>query len=201
MTKKDRVIVIGGGESVASMPPEYICDKGWAIGVNDSAIYAPVNECLSMDRRWAEWRYEALKKRNIPVVLRRSAAQNLPSFEAGQHYSIFECNHESDDFAEAEGYLNGRNSGFCAFNLAYQYRPKEIFLFGLDMSMGYWYPPYPWVNPKQGNSRILETWVQGFAAARKKCDEAGIKVYIVGASRVTDFDKLTYGEFIELCEK
>lgn len=189
----ERVIVIGGGQSVKQMDVKEICKRGYAIGVNDAAVRAPVNMGLSMDRRWADWRLEDIK--NKPFWLRKLS---IPAKWEGLNF--FKSNHETDTFSKETGTLNGRNSGHCAVNLAYQMKPKQIFLFGFDMKGGYWYPQYPWTVPKRTESRILQNWVTGFIEAKRMCDEAGIELFLVGESQITNVPKLSYGEFLE-CTK
>jgi hypothetical protein len=193
----ETVIVIGGGESVANMNVNEICKRGYSIGVNDAAVFAPVHIGVSMDRRWTEYRYHRLKEQGLYLHLRRSAIQNIEKDDEYKAYEIFDCNHETDQFSNKPGILNGRNSGYCAFNLAYQMKPKKIYLFGFDMGGSYWYPPYPWVSVKQEGSRILQVWREAFKTAWQQCQDAGIEVFIVGKSRIQDFPTISYEKFLE----
>lgn len=200
MENHETVIVIGGGESVKAMNVGEICKRGYAIGVNGASVHAPVDCGVSMDRKWAEEYHENIKDK--PFYLRKAKVK-FPLLKP------FSCDHESDVFSATEGKLNGRNSGFCAFNLAYQMSPKTIYLFGFDMGGGYWHPRYPWKDPKEGShkskekaqaqkARIYDCWVSGFDVARRLCEKKGIKVYVVGKSKINSFTKITYEKFLEL---
>ena len=202
--KNETVIVIGGGESVKAMNVGEICKRGYSIGANGAAVHAPVDCGVSMDRQWAEYYHDQIVGK--PFYLRKAK-------EKWDKLVSFSCEHESNVFSETEGKLNGRNSGYCAFNLAYQMNPKTIYLFGFDMGGGYWFKRYPWEDPKRGSSdkkhkqeaniaRIYDIWVVGFDMARKLCDKKGIKVYVVGKSKIKSFPNITYERFLELeCKK
>jgi hypothetical protein len=168
---------VAGGWSVSQIDHSRI--PGFVIAVNDSALYLPrVDLVVSMDRLWTEHRFNFLHDRNQESWLRRSAVQNLTTDWPWMH--VFDCDHESTDFTDKDGWLNGTNSGMCAFNRAYQMRPFELFLFGFDMRRGpkgeaHWFPDYPWA--KQGSSDgKLRKWSEQFVDAATKCKTAGISV-------------------------
>jgi hypothetical protein len=173
------ISIVGGGWSVRHIDQARI--PGTIIGVNDSAVLLPrCDIAVSMDRLWTEYRFDVLRDRRRLAWLRRSAVQNVPSKFPWLH--VFECDHESTEFIDLPDMLNGTNSGFCAFNLAYQMRPKFILLFGFDMNRNanraaYWYPPYPWTSKAGGTStRKYKNWAGEFFAAARKCKDAGITV-------------------------
>ena len=191
------VMVIGGGQSAGECDLKTVCKRGYTIAVNDSFYndqhgYMPCDTGLSMDRRWSEYRLDKIRGRDF--WLRRCE----DTWE-GRH--LYDCDHKQDMFSDIPGVLNGRNSGHVAFNLAYQQRPKRIFLFGFDMSRNYWYPPYPWVNPKREGSRILDTWVSGMNTAKWCCDQKNIEVFIVGHSKIKAFPKLDFRAFLAMTAK
>lgn len=175
----DVISIIAGGWSVRGVDLDRV--PGTIIGVNDSVIHAPrCDIAVSMDRLWVEYRFPQLRERGKLAWLRRSAVQNVERKFPWLH--VFECDHESPEFVDAPDMLNGTNSGLCAFNLAYQMRPKQILLFGFDMKRGangeaYWYPPYPWTSKAGGtSSRKYQTWAGEFFAAAARCKAAGIAV-------------------------
>lgn len=179
MPRPEVVSVVGGGWSVRDIDIDLI--PGTIIGVNDSAVHLPrCDIAVSMDRLWTEHRFSFLRERRALAWLRRSAVQNVNSKFPWLH--VFECDHESSEFSEAPDVLNGPNSGHCAFNLAYQLRPKLIVLFGFDMGRdrngsAYWYPPYDWTNAAGGtSSRKYQDWAARFFSAASKCKSAGIEV-------------------------
>jgi hypothetical protein len=173
------VSIVGGGWSVGNIDPCRI--PGTIIAVNDSAIHLPRYDIVvSMDRLWTEYRFDVLRERRKLAWLRRSAVQNLESRFPWLH--VFECDHESTEFVDLPDMLNGTNSGFCAFNLAYQMRPKRIVLFGFDMNRdknggAYWYESYPWTNKAGGTStRKYQNWAREYFSAAGKCKAAGIEI-------------------------
>lgn len=171
------ISVVAGGWSVTQIDLD--CIPGFVIAVNDSAILLPrVDLVVSMDRLWTEHRFKWLHERQQKCLLRRSAVQNLPSIN-WPWMRIFECDYESTEFTNQDGYLNGTNSGMCAFNRAYQMRPFEIILFGFDMQRGpkgqmHWFPDYPWDYTSTDSK--LKRWSRQFEDAALKCNAAGISV-------------------------
>lgn len=188
--RQETINIIAGGNSVKNMDLKEICKRAYTIGVNDSAVLAPVDIGVSMDRVWAQYREPEIKGK--PFLLRKPPSRWPEMF-------TFSCNHESDVFSEIPGVLNGRNSGYCALNYAYQLRPKKIYLFGFDFSgKPYWYPAYPWVKYPTERSRMLPEWLTAFDQAKKQLDVAGIEVIIVGETVLKQFKTLTYKEYLEI---
>jgi hypothetical protein len=148
-----------------------------------------------MDRLWTEYRWPELVKRGMPAWIRRAALQNIK--ESWPWLHRFECDHTSVELSETCGVLNGPNSGFCALNLAYQMRPRRIYLVGFDMVRGpkgevYWFKPYPWAKPGGATSNgTYAEWSHQFGGAAKKCKAAGIEVFNVSrASAIDAFTRL-----------
>ncbi len=177
----DRTIsILAGGWSAAHIDKSRL--PGLVIAVNDAAVHAPkVDVVVSMDRLWAENRFGWLRDNHSPKIawLRRSACKNIPTAD---WVEVFENDHNSTDFAEDRGTLNGTNSGFCALNLAYQLRPDRIILFGFDMNrspegLPYWFPDYPWAKPGGSTSGgKYKAWASQFEAAARAFKDAGIEV-------------------------
>jgi hypothetical protein len=173
---QELISVVGGGPSVGRVNAYHI--PGLVIGVNSAFAYGRCDIILSMDRLWAEHNWAALKVASLPTFVRRSALKNCQGSWDG--LVSFECNHLSDTFSELVGTLNGFNSGFCALNLAYQLRPKRLYLFGFDMKRDrdrvYWYPHYAW-RPQGGTSSgLYKRWAGRFENAAKQFDAVGIEV-------------------------
>jgi len=190
------VFVVGGGYSVTYVDREKLW--GTVIGINDSGLRLPrVDRIVSMDRKWTEARwYDAsdagipsLCDRALPTWIRRSAIQNIR--ERPSWLTIFECDHERTDFSDDPARLEGTNSGLVAMNLAYQMRPRRVFLLGFDMSRGpkgepYWYPPYPWA-PNGGTSKgKYREWAHQFTPAYGCFHAAGIRVINVSVTSAID---------------
>lgn len=181
MRRIEIVSVVAGGWSVAAIDLKRI--PGIIIGVNDAAYHLPrCDIAVSMDRLWTEYRWPWLKEKRLGCWLRRSAVQNIPEVKDKNWAHVFECNNESNVFAEDPGRLNGTNSGACGFNLAYQMQPRKIVLFGFDMCRGsnqqaYWYPPYPWTHSAGATStKKYHAWANQFEDAEAACKLAGIEV-------------------------
>lgn len=209
MLRADRIIILGGGWSVASqeIDVDALRRHGYVIGVNDGGTRAKTDEIVSMDRLWLESRWPLLKELKTKTNLRQSAYRvNMKSEIVWPGLSLFENDHEADIMSEKTGRLDGFNSGFCALNLAYRKMPKEIYLMGFDHCRGpnghaYWFPAYPWV-PARGSTSDgkYENWSKKFKNATAQFLAAGIKVFNVSPqSALTNFPKMSYPEFLKQC--
>lgn len=212
------VSIIAGGWSFLKMNP--MCVPGHVIAVNDSAFYLrgrKVDEVVSMDRLWAEHRWDWLCENKIHSHIRRSAAQNLRVDErpvttgSPPWLNVFECDNESVQLA-GDGYgpphfslfpgrLNGTNSGTCALNRAFHIRPLDLYLFGFDMQDGpegqqHWHPPYPWADRWKTNGGKFASWAKEFDFIGKQLKSAGIRTWNVSdRSLISQFPTLDYGDF------
>jgi hypothetical protein len=165
--RTDVISVIAGGHSFGLVNRAKI--PGMIITANEAGVMLPrVDHAVSMDRKWAEGRIEALRARKNRTWLRRSAVQNIDWTADGDWLRIFDCDHTTVKFSEDPQCLNGTNSGTCALNLAYLLRPRDLYLFGFDMGRTadgkvYWHDPYPWAKPTggTGNARYAE-WAAEF---------------------------------------
>lgn len=209
----ENIIIIGGGPSIKELPETDLRPYGRVIAANESAILMPCDVALSMDRLWMEARYKELAKKEIPTYFRRCAWKLGHSWPA---LNLFEGNVHVMEMSEESGVLHGKNSGACAINLAYQWRPKNIFLFGFDMKLGpnktnYFYDDKELIDIKsknegkkikhnQSNSKYAE-WLKQFKFIRKQVDTAGINVLNVNTdSAIPDFEKITFEEFKSAAE-
>lgn len=197
----DNIIIIGGGASAAECQPEGLHRYGHVIGVNDSGIRVRCHSIVSMDRLWMEHNYEACRSLPVQTYFRRCAwrlkGKDWPRL------SLFDCKTDTAYMSEFPGNLDGDNSGACALNLAYQMRPKRIFLFGFDMqnkpaSKYYWYEPYKWVDINKGRSdKKLNQWIGAFTYKKKQLDNRKISVFNVNTKSAIDaFEKITYRDFV-----
>jgi hypothetical protein len=186
---KESVTIVAGGWSASRVNLRRL--PGYVIAVNDAAIYAPrVDAIVSMDRLWMEHRFAQVSKFGKPIWLRSQAVKgdlravltnplNLDSMDV----ELFDCDHESTTLSDERGKLNGTHSGFCALNLAYQMRPKQLYLVGFDMKRGphdeaHWYPPYSWSKTSTGAKR-LDEWSLQFSEASQQLRAAGVLTRIV----------------------
>lgn len=181
----DVVTVLAGGFSARQVDLGKL--PGIIIAVNDSAYYAPRWDiCVSMDRVWAENRAAWFAASGKPVWLRRSTIKN---FVPTSNVMQFDNDHLATRLSDEPGRLDGTNSGFCALNLAYQLRPKELFLVGFDMALGprgerHWHPDYPWKNGGGSSAGKLSEWAMQFNRVGMQMIEADITCFQVSpASR------------------
>lgn len=203
---KGAISVLAGGWSAGPIDKARL--PGVVIGVNDAGVLAPrVDFVISMDRLWAEGRWDALKARAEKgeirrAYIRRSALQNIA--ERPRWLVPFECRYDTDVFTgpPAAGdvgpaRLNGSNSGICALNLAYHLKPARVYLFGFDMCRSpagepYWYPVYEWAKPGGATSDgKYRSWVQSFDVVNRRFSQNGIGVYNCSqASKISAFPKI-----------
>lgn len=178
-----QVTVLAGGWSASQFDLAKL--PGVVIGVNDAALLAPrIDMTVSMDRLWTEHRFAQLEALGKPAHLRRAALLNVPH-EMHQWVQPFYCDHQSITFSEALDVLNGTHSGFCALNLAYRLRPRELYLVGFDLKRGpkdqaHWFPQYPWVAQHASSRGKLTAWSQQFSVASRQLADAKIKTYVAG---------------------
>lgn len=174
------ITVLAGGWSATRVDLHKL--PGTVIAVNDSAIHAPrVDLVVSMDRLWTENRFVQISRLARPLWLRRCALRNV-RWETCASVMPFECDHTSTTLSDEPGRLNGTNSGFCAINLAYQMRPREVYLVGFDAALGprgerHWFPDYPWKGGGGSKLGKLAEWSAQYATAAWQMREAGIDVF------------------------
>lgn len=197
------IIIIGGGPSVLDFDINQITPRGLVIGVNDAAIHADVDVAVSMDRLWFENRYQMLLDRELPTYIRRSATQNIIERHL-EGFNLFECDNESNRMSKDERILNGTNSGMCAVNLAYVWKPKRVWLFGFDMKRAddgrpYWYPPYPWAKPEGGTgAKKYAQWADQFEDIFLQFADAGIMLMNVNErSAIKGVPQVSIGDFFK----
>jgi hypothetical protein len=192
------VTLLAGGYSANRVDLKKL--PGVIVAVNDAAVHAPrFDHCVSMDRLWTEHRagwIEHCAHRAI-VHLRNSTLSNVRYLRGLPHVKCFENSHTSTTLADDPARLDGTHSGFCALNLCFQLKPRQLFLVGFDMRRGpkgqaHWFPQYPWVTEHATSVRRLAEWSAQFATARKQLEEAGIGTYICDeGSAVTAFPRVT----------
>lgn len=186
------ITVLAGGWSASRFDLRKL--PGHVIAVNDAAIYSPrVDEVVSMDRIWAEHRYAQVRKLNVPIWLRRSTIRH---FTVDESVTTFENDHTSTVLSDESGRLNGTHSGFCALNLAYQLRPRDLYLVGFDMKLGprgerHWFPNYPWKSGGGSSAGKLAEWGAQFKKAAEQLREAGIRTYLASQPEWSPFASIT----------
>jgi len=171
--------ILGGGISVRkhNMDVNEICKRAYTIGTNDAFLLAPANIGISADKNFPHDFLERLRGREVYLKKCAETWPGLTIFTGGG----------KQPFSDIPGVLNGSNTGLCAFNLAYQMRPKKIYLFGFDCSEnGYWYEN---VNYRPN---FPQSWIQEFVDAKALLDKANIEVFIIGESDLTNYKIISY---------
>jgi hypothetical protein len=189
------ITIVAGGWSASQFDLGRL--PGTIIGVNDAGLLLPhVDLIVSMDRLWAENRFDQLRGLRKPTWLRRKTLINI-DLTGCPWVTPFENDHTSTVLADEPGTLNGTHSGFCALNLAYQLKPVALYLVGFDMQRGpkgqaHWFPPYPWSASSTGSAR-LAVWTNQFAGAAAQLKRAGIRTYVahyVLSSTILPFERI-----------
>jgi hypothetical protein len=194
-------IVIAGGWSVSQYDaadlrgPERI-----VIGVNESSVLAQCDVGITMDRLWAEHRWERyFATRAGDLWIRRGADKALPEHPKRRQ---FECDNESFEMSDEPNVLNGTNSGMCALNYAFKLRPQAVYLFGFDMQRGpngkpYWHKPYEWRPEGATKPGTYRDWVPQFESIARQFRERGITVKQVNnRSKIRAFEQIDYKRFV-----
>lgn len=195
------VIVLGGGASVMHYNLRHIEERGYLIAVNDAALYTKCDAAFTMDRLWLEGRQRMLHVLQPPAIYYRRGTpknfvppQSWVAYEHSDGYPIAMC--------MEQGKLNGSNSGTCAINLAFQLKPKRVFLLGFDMQHGsggelHWYPNYPWGGGSK-NGKLRE-WASEFGAIAGQFQEQNIQVFNVNhRSLINSFPVIPFDEFLRV---
>jgi hypothetical protein len=187
------VTIIAGGFSAASLDLARL--PGIVIAVNDAAIYAPrIDIMVSMDRLWAEGRFEKVSRFGKPLWLRRRTLMNI-SWRENPCVTAFENDHRATRLSEEPGRLDGGHSGMCAINLAFHMRPRRLFLIGFDSPMGprgerHWWPDYPWKNGGGSKAGTLAGWARQYDTAAAQLAAASIQTFMHAPRSVRAFQTI-----------
>lgn len=204
----DNIVVIGGGASCLEygLPKtlRFAYGRALLIGINDSGYYLQTDIVLSMDRLFIEARYGHCGK-YTKYVFRKSAAKNIRPLHDDVRY--FENDNTLPEFAEMQEplVLNGRHSGFCALNMAYLMRPRNLYLLGFDCRLNpksgreYWYPDYPWTRKDlEKEKRKLRGWLSDYDYAAEKFRAIGVNVFNVNhCTDIVAFERISFAQFLE----
>jgi hypothetical protein len=191
------ITIIAGGWSASQFNLEHL--PGMVIAVNDAALYAPrVDVIVSMDRMWAEGRFKQVSLFGKPLWLRRKTLVNI-DWRIHECVTPFENDHLALRLSDEPGRLDGGHSGFCALNLAYHLRPRDLYLVGFDMMLGpkgerHWFPDYPWKDGGGSKAGKLLDWAGQFKLAEQQLRAAGTETFIcrtAGRSTVSAFKALS----------
>jgi hypothetical protein len=198
------VIVICGGWSVSQYDVADLRNRGFVIGVNESAVLQQCHLGVTMDRLWAENRaHQYFTTRSGELWVRRGAAKNL-----AYHPRLrkFDCDHKSSEMIMIPWVFNGTNSGMVALNVALQQGPTHVYIFGLDMQRGpnaepYYHPPYDWPEAdSKGNttSGKYKEWHPQFHSVVVAYKQLGVTLKQVNnRSAVKVIPSIDYAQFLK----
>ena len=196
----DVVSIVAGGWSFYEVDHRKI--PGYVVAVNGAAqhLRCRIHAVVTMDRLWAQdawpWIVEQHRDKGGPLWsfhARTHAVKNIPLEERqdAPWLRVFEnWNTVGKPMSDDVARLNGRNSGACALNLAYQARPRQVYLFGFDMclskkGLAYWYPHYAWTKKSGGTGKSkMIAWARDFDAMARQFADAGVKVTNVSAGTI-----------------
>ena len=197
------ITVVAGGWSASQFNLARL--PGTVIAVNDAGLLLPhVDIIVSMDRLWAEYRFERLRGIRKQTWLRRKTLINV-DIRGCPWVTPYDCDHTSTTLSEEPGRLNGTHSGFCALNLAYQLKPAQLFLVGFDMRRGpkgeaHWFPQYPWVDKHATGAGRFAEWAKQFEGAAEQLKRAGIATFLATTLPIDlPFPAITRGQLEAQC--
>lgn len=152
------------------------------IGVNDTYRHVQVGHVVSMDGRWFENRAKDFCSPRSPMLRIREKTISKRTIPDGCYYLPFENDRLTTKFSETFGQLNGENSGYCALNLAYLFRPSRIYLYGFDMNTekgkDHFFGDYEWKGQGCTNSGTkFAKWAHEMDDAARQFEAAGIEVF------------------------
>lgn len=174
----ERISILAGGFSAGKYNVHNL--PGTVIGVNDAIVYGRCDICVSMDRLWFEGRWTHMVRNPLPTWTRMATLKQKYMWPTPSWMTIVECDYKSSNMSDNPNVLNGTNSGLFALNLAYQFKPTCIELYGMDGSIGpkgqgHWYKDYSW-HKKNTSIGKLQEWGKDLQSAIKQCNKAGIEV-------------------------
>lgn len=131
----DIVSIVSGGPSAAHVDLNKI--PGFVIGVNNAALHmSRIDGAITMDRRWSEahWPHFRDLAGAVKLWMRPNNVQNLRKLPEWKPdwVTVYQCDHRQHTMSDEPGKFHGTNSGGVALNLAYQMKPKVLFIFGFD---------------------------------------------------------------------
>lgn len=182
----DVVSIVACGPSALACGAERA--PGYVIAVNDAYRHVRHDAVLSMDGRWAANRFRDVVDTPAEMYIRARAFNHVDLSYLGQYrtatfprLNVFECDNHTDTFSDRKRplQLNGPNSGYCALNLAYQLRPRIVWLFGFDHSGRHFHPESEWRQRGEGSvntPRKFAEWSASCYEARRFFDDRGILV-------------------------
>jgi hypothetical protein len=197
------VSVVAGGWSFGVVDHKKI--PGVIVAVNGAAehLRCPIiDDVVTMDRLFFEYYwslmldFDTASAMEPDIWVRNHAAKRMDrdllnrAQDEGWLHVFRNDNSGRATMSDDPDVLNGSNSGMCALNLAYQMKPKRLYLFGFDMCLSprgeaYWYKHYFWARPSGAGASQLAKWANEFTRVAAQFRDAGIEVINVSpASKI-----------------
>lgn len=182
MSRYEKISILAGGWSASHHNVKDL--PGFVLGVNDAIVYGRCDAGVSMDRLWFENRWSFLLKYPLPFWTRMATIKQKYMLPIPPWMTICDCDYKTAKMSDDCGVLNGTNSGLFAVNVAYQLRPSELFIFGMDGTLGprgetHWYGDYSFKTGKGTSPGTYSKWQCDLSLALKQCQNAGIEIRIM----------------------
>ena len=198
------IAILAGGASLKGVDLSGL-NGIFTIGVNEAWRGYPVDETVTIDTDDLPARIKACNTKFIAGVpldygtpQARFACDRLPKIDG----AIYVERKMKEGLSESFDCLHsGENSSYAALNRAYQYKPKRIVIFGLDLcnASQHWhdhgYPSSGDITP-QSFTNVIK-WFDSALPQLRKHDIEVINASVI--SRLQCFDKVTPKEGLSLC--
>lgn len=193
------IFIIGGGPSAKGIDFQTLSQYGYLLAVNDSFKNARCDGVFSMDGRWMSHRQELMRNQGLDCFLSKKHFNKFIGIEnKWNRCQLYRVETFQPGMSEGPG-LYANNSGFGAMNLAYLAKPKQIYLFGMDLTNAedgdeHWYGDYEWRLGRRKNT-FFTRWIDDHQIAAKQFDAAGIYIANVSEiSKIESYPKVHYDE-------
>lgn len=199
--KHENIFIIAGGPSAKNFDLSRLDGLGYKLGINDAILYTACQGGASMDRTWIKNRQNVLKQSTLECYFSKKHF----SKEFGDpgadwpNVKLFPVDINQNGMSKKPDVLQAKNSGFMGANLVYHWHPKNLFLFGFDLTLAsdgqeHWYKDYPW-RPKKHVNGLYATWIDDHNHAAKQFQNARINVYNVSAvSKLQCYPKIGFND-------
>ena len=200
------VFIIGAGPSLCRFPFDKLKGRN-TFAVKAVGEYLPwADFWFSMDANMIEQRLRRLKDFLGTKILAVKEGFNINQPYFDDVNFILKDNVGTIGFSWRSDCVYGKNSGFSCANFAATHGFKNIYLLGLDFTIGgYWYDmnSQHWINPRRVNGELeyrrdyINECKADFAIANKQCIERGINLISVGGY-IPELQSVSLSVFIDL---
>lgn len=212
-TKYKNIIIVASGPSVKDIDLNRLknLEDTFIIAINGSGNYAPFADAWftldpwgldgpQLPKNFKGKLYAAVPQDFGTKYARIEQYRKIPSANITYLHRLISHNYTNITsetayvlgLSEDTGCVSTGNSGYGALNVAYHMRPNNIFMLGVDGSMGYWYTS----SSTNRELRYLPTLMD---SSKKQLDDNNINVFNVSPlSKINTFNKITPDEFYTL---